>query len=215
MPGLFDKLNTLVRSSVNSVLDEVPGKKAAVQPAQLGKDIDQEVAALRKRIEEALTEEDAMQQQLDALNQEIDRVDKQADAALQQGDDTTARSLVQQMQRQQQQAAMLEADLEQHRRSTSDFIERVNTLDAIVSDARSQQQPAAPVEQEQKAPGAVLSTMLRDARERVDNALAPQADQEVHHIKINIGDPAPTPPPDPAKVDADLAERRSRLSKPE
>ena len=53
MPGLLDKLNTLVRSSVNSVLDDVPGRKSSVNPARLGKDIDQEVAALRKRIDAA------------------------------------------------------------------------------------------------------------------------------------------------------------------
>jgi hypothetical protein len=216
MPGLLDKLNTLVKSSVNSFLDDIPGGKSSVQPARLGKDIDQEVAALRKRIEEALTEEDAMKQRLEAMQQEIDRADKQADAALQQGDESTARALVQQIQRQQQQAAMLQADLEQHRRSTSDFIERVNTLDAIVSDARSQKaQPAEPPDQESKAPGAVLSNLLRDARERVENAISPQSEEEVHHIKINVGDPAQTPPPDPAKVDADLASRRSRLSKPD
>ena len=215
MPSLLDKLNTLVRSSVNDFLDDVPGKKPSVNPARLGKDIDQEVAALRKRIEEALTEEDAMKQRLDAMQQEIDRADRQADDALQQGDEATARALVQQMQRQQQQAAMLQADLEQHRRSTSDFIERVNTLDAIVSDARSQKQQAEPPEQEAKAPGAILSNLLRDARERVENAISSQSDEEVHPIKINVDNPAPTPPPDPAKVDADLANRRTRLSKPD
>jgi phage shock protein A len=217
MPSLLDKLNTLVKSSVNSFLDDIPGSKTSVHPARLGKDIDQEVAALRKRIEEALSEEDAMKQRLDVMQQEIDRADKQADIALQQGDESTARALVQQIQRQQQQAAMLQTDLEQHRRSTSDFIERVNTLDAIVSDARSQKgQPAEPAtNQETKAPGAVLSNMLRDARERVENAISPQSEEEVHHIKINVGDPAPTPSPDPAKVDADLAERRTRLSKPD
>lgn len=215
MPGLLDKLNTLVKSSVNSVLDDVPGRKPSVNPARLGKDIDQEVAALRKRIDAAINEEDDMKRQIAAMQQEIDRADKQADAALQQGDESTARGLVQQIQRQQQQAAMLQADLEQHRRATSDLIEHVNQLDAIVSDARSQQQqPAAPTDQETQAPGAVLSNLLRDARERVENAISPQ--QEVTHIKVNMGDSAPPPPPaDPAKVDADLASRRSRLSKPD
>ena len=68
----------------------------------------------------------------------VDALDQAADNALVTGDELAARQSVQQMQRQRQQNAVLEADLESHRRATSELIERVNTLEAMVSDARSQ-----------------------------------------------------------------------------
>src|SRR4051812_24708758 len=107
MPGLLDKLNVLVRSSINSVLSEPPahgedGSRPRVPAERLGKDIDKEVAALRQQIDKALSEEDAMQARLDQVQQQIVAYDQQADDALQRGDDPNARYLVQQMQRQQQ-----------------------------------------------------------------------------------------------------------------
>lgn len=260
MPGLLDKLNVLVRSGLNTFLDDAGNKlspSGKIPAERLGNDIDGEIAALRKKIDEALTVEDAMQQRLDDDARQIDAYDKQADGALQRGDEASARSAVEQMQRLQRQTALLQADLEQHRRSTSEFIERVNTLDAIVSDARREQQnrPRQEVQdvplatdtgneaaQSTAAPGEVLSNVLREARQRVENAISAQPD-DVHHIpiniagssappadrvpdvpspaiKINVGKPSPdapkaAPKADDAKVDEDLARRRSRLSKPD
>ena len=240
MPGLLDKLNVLVRSSLNTFLDDAGNKlspSGKIPAERLGSDIDGEVTALRKKIDEALTVEDTMQQRLDDMIRQIAASDQQADAALQRGDEALARSSVEQMQRLQRQAAMLQADLEQHRRSTSDFIERVNTLDAIVSDARRNQQNQSvqsdqispdQATQEARAPGVMLSSMLREARERVENAISGQP-EDVHHIKVNVegsSSPVGTAQPlenqakasgtiDKAKVDEDLAKRRSRLSKPD
>jgi phage shock protein A len=239
MPNLIDKLNLLVRSSLNSVLSDTPHRAdesqlPKVPAARLGKDIDKEIAELRRRIDAALSEEDAMQGRIDQLQQQIATYDQQADDALQRGDEPNARYLVQQMQRQQNLTGMMQAELEQHRRSTSDFIQRVNTLEAIVADARREQQaqPPAPVPEVQEAqgdqaPGVNLSNLLREARERVESALS--TGDPAHHIPITIepsesAAPTATPTnipvatqdtPNDAQVDDDLAKRRSRLSKPD
>ena len=241
MSNLLDKLNVLVRSSLTSL----GGSK--IPAARLGKDIDSEIAALRKKIDEALATEDTMQQRLDSILKQAAGYDQQADDALKRGDESNARYAVQEMHRLEQQANMVQADLENHRRSTSDFIERVNMLEAMVSDARRDQQqkqsqapqdqptsqqdqvPAQQTSDEDRSPGVVLSTLLRDARERVENAIAQKPGESVHNIKITIDNPSanssqktdqkPDQKADTAKetkqVDDDLAQRRSRLSKPE
>jgi phage shock protein A len=225
MTNLLNKLNVLVRSSLNSFLDDVSGQGSPsagrVPVERLGPDIDQEIAALRKRIDQALADEDTMQKRLGQLQQQIDTYDRQADAALQSGDETGARYLVQQMQHQQQLASMVQADLEQHRQSTSDLIQRVNTLDALVTDARRVQQqeqqteqtPSAPAAdtqtQPERSPGAILSNLLRDARERVEKVTA-SPDQPAQPIPMSNKEKV-----NDTQVDDDLAKRRARLSKPD
>jgi phage shock protein A len=214
MTGFLDKLNTLVKSSLNNFLGDTTTSRLPKVPVErLGKDIDKEIAVLRTRIDEALSEEDAIQKRIGDIQQQIANYDQQVDQALERGDEATARHLLQQMQRQEQLAAMLRAELEEHRHVTSDFIQRVNTLDAIVSDARREQQ-AAPGSQQEPArtPGAVLSNLLRDARERFENTLSTTTQREE----------APPAAPDDnqramedQQVEDDLAQRRSRLSKPD
>src|SRR5258708_16830703 len=113
MPGLLDKLNVLVRSSLNTFLDDAGNKlspSGKIPAERLGSDIDGEVAALRKKIDEALTVEDAMQQRLDEMTSQIAAYDKQADSTLQRGDESSARTAVAQIQRLQHQSALLQAD---------------------------------------------------------------------------------------------------------
>jgi phage shock protein A len=225
MTNLLNKLNVLVKSSLNSFLDDVSGQGSSsagrVPVERLGPDIDQEIAALRKRIDQALADEDTMQKRLGQLQRQIDTYDRQADAALQSGDEAGARYLVQQMQHQQQLASMVQADLEQHRQSTSDLIQRVNTLDALVTDARRVQQqeqqtgqtPSAPAPdtqtQPERSPGAVLSNLLREARERVEKVTA-SPDEPAQPSPTNNREKV-----NDTQVDDDLAKRRARLSKPD
>ncbi len=221
MTGFLDKLNVLVKSSLNNFLGEAASRTTARLPKvpaeRLGKDIDQEIAALRGRIDQALSEEDAIQKRLEDIQQQIQRHDQQADQAVQSGDDSTARQILQQMRRQEQLEAMLKAELEEHRQVTSDFIQRVNTLDAIVSDARREHQ-ADQTEtlesQPDRAPGAVLSNLLRDARERFESTLSsvPQPSQRDETRPGVAGGQGTL---EDQQVDEDLAKRRARLSKPD
>ncbi len=237
MTEFIEKLNVLLRARLSSFLDgsdrdqsqgDAPGKPPpTISVNRLGKDIDKEIAALRKRIDEALVHEDTIKNQLAALQGEIDTNDRRADEALRRGDDANARYLVQQVQRQQQRLTMLQSELAEHQRATSEFIERVNMLDSVVSDARRREQEkrAAPPETaqaptEQRTPGAVLSDLLRSARERVDEALSTRSAEPPRKLDINAEPPAPggadqREDPKRAKADDELAQRRARLSKPE
>ncbi len=194
MPSLINKLNVLVKSNLHGVLgDDSPDtarrKKSAALP--LGKDIDREIAALRQQIEHALDEEDRLTANSEALQRQVEDWDQQADQALGRGDEATARHAVRQMQLQQQHLAMTVADLAQHRIATSELIQRVNQLEALVSEAR--RQPAQDLEDDDES----LSARLRQARQ--------QAGEQV--------EPAPHPANvDEKGVEDDLARRRARLS---
>src|SRR5690349_3251828 len=122
MPNLLDKLNTLVKAGLNNFIDETTSKLPSVGRApRLGKDIDNEIIALRKRIDQAITDEDAMKKRIADMDQQVVQMDQQIDDALKRGDDANARLLSQQMQTKQRQSSILQADLEDHRRSTSDL----------------------------------------------------------------------------------------------
>jgi phage shock protein A len=166
MSSLIDKLNVLVKSSVHGVLgDDSPRAKrhrAPLSQAHLGKDIDREIAALRQQVDSALDDEDRME--ADILNQQrqIADWDQQADQALTQGDEAAARYAVRQMQLEQRRLTMLEADLAQHRISTSELIQRVNELEAAVAEARRQQQAASAQDTSDES----LAARLRRARQQ-------------------------------------------------
>ena len=159
--------------------------------------MDREIVALRQHIDEALNEEDRMTAEIDALQRQIADWDQQADRALTAGDDATARHAVRQVQLLQQRLAMLEAELAQHRFSASELISRVNELEALVAEARRQEQTAPPADDD-SAEGS-LSARLRQAREETS---APQT---------NVKPKTPTVVDEQA-VEDDLARRRARLS---
>ena len=202
MTGLLDKFNVLVRSSISSVFGDDPRRRGTLPGVdRLGADIDQEIAALRERINKALDDEDHQTAAIDALRREAAGWDQQADRALAQGDEATARHAVRQMQLVSQRLAMAEADLDQHRRATSELIHRVNELEALVAEARLYQQetPAEPAAK--TGPVEVLSARLRKARLFLET-------QEMEALEA---DALPDDVDDSA-IDDDLAQRRARLS---
>lgn len=209
MSDLISKLNVLVRASLNSVTsgasDNV-SETRRISPERLGKDIDKEIAALHKHIDDALAAEDKMQAQLNDAYAQMDAFDKRADAALLAGDDDNARSLVQQLQRQRRHTSVLEDALEDHRRATSELIERVNMMESMVSDARRTEAESAAVPpladtsnaSAADAPGEVLSSLLRDARQRIDQTLnaAPPNVAPSNVVNAAPASPTNTVPPD-------------------
>jgi phage shock protein A len=161
---------------------------------KLGKNIDREVAALRQRIDQALDDEDRMTADIQALQRQIDDWDQQADRALVKGDEATARHAVRQMRLQQQRLTMLEAELAQHRFSTSELISRVNELEALVAQAKRQQQ-----ETDEDPAEDTLSARLR----RVRQDIAAQPVDTAQDVPAAVDDQA---------IEDDLARRRARLS---
>lgn len=196
MSSFMNKLNVLVKSSLHGVLsDDV---RRSPRQMRLGKGIDQQIAALRRQIDDALNDEDRMTADLQALQAQIDEWDRQADQAVGRGDEATARHAVRQMQLQQQRRAMVQADLDQHRYSTSELIQRVNELEAVVAEARRQSSTLETEDDE--AEGESLSARLRGAMQQAGPR--PATPPEVKST-MPISDQA---------VEDDLARRRARLS---
>jgi phage shock protein A len=214
MSNFLDKLNTLVKASVSNLIDEAGNKVPRIPSARLGANIDSEIAALRKQIDLALNEQDEIKAAIDDLQRQIDQLDGQIDHALQNGDEANARYLSAQMQQAQRRQSIMSADLEEHKRSTSDFIQRVSTLESMVADARREQEEKrsqaaqatqSPVDESAVPQAAPLSDMLREARERVQqmingasaavvSATTPASDQPAVKIKITNEDaPASQP----------------------
>lgn len=209
MARLVNKFNVLIKSSVNSVLKDVTTRGTDTpKPPKLGKDTDKELARLRKQIDAALDHEDRITADIAEITRQIAEWDRQADAALESGDDNTARQLVRQIQRAQQQRAMLEADLDQHRRSTSELIRQVNAFEAVVAEARqqSEDQPQQNPAEERDADTESLSERLRKARDIATgdrNAASPTPADATVTNDDQLTEQA---------IEDDLARRRNRLS---
>jgi len=167
MADLLDKLNTLLRANLNSLLSGTgsreEGSRPRLTPDKLGGDVDREIAALRKQVDDALRDEDTQRSRLEAMQQQLVDLDQEIDRLLERGQDEQARQLSAQLKRQQQKASMVEADLERHRQATFDLIQHVNTLEALVSDARrnqAEQASAPPATQPSAEPFAASSPRL-------------------------------------------------------
>jgi phage shock protein A len=204
MAKLIDKLNTLVQSSVRSVLGDDPDRRAQRARPKLGKHLNREIAALRDQINAALDDEDRMATEIDAMQRTITDWDQQADDALKQGDEATARHVIRQMQLQQQRMTMRQAELEQHKLSTSELISQVNALEAIVAEARQQSTTTPSTDEEDDRS---LAARLRKARQQALKQTAQKTAQaNTRHVELT------DETMDEQAIEEDLARRRARLS---
>jgi len=232
MNDLLKKLNVLVKAGINDVLGDVRSgelPRKALSIFQLGSDIDREVTMLRGRINDALAYEDELQARLTSLQAEINDWDAKADAAVAAGDDTNGRYFIDQMHRAQQRLAIAEADLRDHQQVTQELISRVNMLESAVADARraeAEKQAEADAAKQAESPqtnspeqaqetdsaprGQVLSDVLKDVRERVNQ----MGDLIVAKDEVQQAAAPVESPVDEHVVDDDLEARRQRLSKP-
>lgn len=225
MTDLFKKLNVLVKSSLNDILGDdfaIGSPQRRLDPAKLGKDIDREIAALRGRINEALSYEDELRSRVQALSSEVSNWDQQADDAVSLGNDAAARYAVEQMQRTQQRVTMAQSDLDAHQLVAQELIQKVNMLEAAVADARrSQAESSASSEQISKdsspaieestgLPGRLLADVLREAREKIMTMGDIINTREEINASSSLHD---TSQKDDSVAD-DLVKRRERLSKP-
>lgn len=194
MDSLFKKLNVLIKSSIHDIVGDDPSRRTA-SPPRLGKDIDREIAALRQRVNDAAAYEDELKTRIRTLEDEVARLDMQADEAVEAQREEQARYLIEQMQRAQQRLTMARADLREHQLVAQELLQRVNTLEAYVAEARRQQQSTP------EPPSGGLADMLRSAREKIaGEAQLPQA--EAHRETI-----------DESVIEDDLERRRQRLSR--
>lgn len=195
MADLLKKLGVLLQSRLNEVIPEqinpATPERRRVSPERLGKNIDREIESLRNSVNDAVEYETKLNAQVKSAEDEIARLNAQADAAVARGDDAAARFALEQLQRAQQRLDMANADLSAHQLVTEDLIRRVNLLDAVVADARSNAQAA----------------------EAAKKTAAPPDEAATSQPAARMAD---VPPKDakPLSDDDDLAQRRQRLSKP-
>lgn len=219
MSDLLEKLNVLLRAGLNSLTAGSGERPSAVRltAEKLGtpKEVDREIGALRKQLNAAITQQEALQARLEDMERQIAEYVRQADAALQAEDEPRARYLITQKQRLEQRVRTQSETLERYRSAAADLMEQVNTLEALVSDARRTAEAAAdaPLPESLPARTPALAEVLRSVRERVEETLAPRP-------KPPTEDPPATPTaptkPAPNKPDEDdLAKRRARLSLPD
>jgi phage shock protein A len=200
MTDFLDKLNTLLRANLRDFLggSAVPAERPLgrlpdrIPPEKLGKEIDRELASLRRQVDTALNTEERLKENLAKSQAAAEQLDKDADQALQSGDETLARTIVGQLQGQRKRIRKMEEELEIHRNATFDLIQHVNTLEALISDARremvergetpppmTETKPAAPainseaINNTVRAASTLLSDVLRDVREKVEHVITP------------------------------------------
>jgi hypothetical protein len=195
MNDLFKKLNVLVKSSLNDLIGEGSSRPASA-PRRLGKDIDREVAALRQRVNDALDYEEELKSRIRMLEDEVARFDQDADEALRQRREEQARYIVEQMQRSQQRLTIARADLREHQLVAQELMQRVNTLEAYVAEAKRAQQEVS------ETTAAGLADTLRSVREKLTREAQPSPDSVEQHQS-----------PDRQAIEDDLERRRQRLSK--
>lgn len=227
MNDLLKKLNTLVRASLNDITPSLP--RFEREP-----NLDRQVADLRQRINEALEHEDDLQAQVNSLHQEVLRLDAAADQAVQQGRESEARQILEQLKRAEQRLAFAESDLRTHRRAVEELIGRVNLLEAAVGDKKAAEQPAttsAPaatssIQSTPPSPEAVAQP-IESTMDRISKKIT-EAQEKTRERIHQMGDllnaqkasePASGAPnsdtPNSKSADDELGERLRRLSKPE
>lgn len=205
MNDLFRKLNTLVKARVNDVLGDIP---SLPQHSPLSPKVDQDIATLRQRINDAIDYEDTLQNRIAALHDEIARLDQTADEAVQQGKDAQARHIIEQMQRTQRRLEMAEADLRAHQLVAQDLIQKVNLLEATVADTRRINQDATDNTTTDDERVNTLSNILSDVRERITGV-----NEQIKIKTDDTDDQTSDDRQDDKKIEDDLTARRQRLSK--
>ena len=247
MSSLFDKINTLVNAQVNDLLGRNPKSSLArikLKAEDAEKNPGRSVQSLRQRLEDAIDYEDDLQAKNDSLMREAADLDQQVDRILQAGDEFGARRLQNQLNLKQQQLAIAESELRDHRLLTQHMIQEMATLEmALDGQERSAQSRAVaagresarkriPVEdardgvaskvQNSTVLGAVTDK-LDEARSSLENLLnnspVPKPSQITGHYERFdvVVDEEPDPrPAKPRKNDKPAMDTRlSRLSKPD
>lgn len=231
MPNsFFDKLNTLVKAHVNSVINPVDerssrSRRKALSRQDIRRGLQGDVDTLRKRINEALEYQDGLQKRVDQLYAEIREWDQKADQAVQEGRENDARFAVRRMQQAQRDLEMTEADLREHEYITQDLISQVNMLDGVIQEApqetRAPQGDAEREDEDVDSIGEQIVQQLDSTRQKLSDLVNryTRAAEEYTPEKRPEADDAPaqptTHPVDDRKVDDDLSARLARLSKPE
>ncbi len=245
MSSLFDKIATLVNAQVNELLGKNPTSPLArirLNADDAEKNPRDSAGALRRRLDEAVDFEDVLQAKIHALMGEAADLDAQIDVSVRQGDEFGARRLQGQLNIKQQQLAIAESELRDHRALTRHLMQEMRNLEAALDERDRQMQgpPAAhqPSQRRTRIPVDGASLRARVGEQPIVGAVSDRLNEARDGLEslINREQPQPVPPrsaprsnrfiivdeePDPRqpkarKSDAgDMNRRLSRLSKPQ
>ncbi len=189
--NLLEKLNLLLQANLTSVTPDL----TRLSPRRAGKNLDKEIAALRKQLEVADQDEVSIQTQIEKLTQTILQWDAEANSALQKGQEAQARYALQQMETEKRRLVMLQSELDEHRQTMAALMRQLNQFESVLQ-AAQQTQPVAEEETE------TLSDAIRRTRETIEAETTSMQNE----IDVVI---------DEAQIERELASRRSRLAKPD
>jgi phage shock protein A len=243
MSSIFDKINTLVNAQVNDLLGRNP--KSPLARIKLNSDEIEEnprrtAQSLRKRLDEGLAYEDEIEAKIQRIRNEVTLLDEQADKQVKSGDEFSARRALSQLQMKQQQLAIAEAELRDHRTLTQHLMQEMTTLDmALDNQERQKSKPTnqptpqsrrtqIPVDgvssdnRDDKSLRDTVTDKLNETRSSLENLLnnspvpkSPEVSKRFEKYDIVDEVPDPRAPKSQKKDSGDMSGRVSRLSKPD
>lgn len=188
MSSFFNKLNTLIKAQINDLVDfdkdnrTSRSRRKFLARQDISRGLMNDVAGLRKRIDEALAHEENLQKRIDALYRSVTEWDEKADAAVAEGREADARFAVNRMQQAQRELNMMEADLREHHVLVQELISQVNTLEGVVEQAireeaaeKAKHEPASEADEaEAEAEGVLhkLNERLTSTRQQLSDLIA-------------------------------------------
>ena len=218
--SFWDKLNVAVRASMPSI-----GRSEGAHDKGSSKgsvnDLQQEVARLRKRIDEAMQYEDELQKQLDQYYSDVAEWDEKADQAVRDGKDDQARFAIQRLDHAQKQLTFTEADLREHRYLTQDLMAKVNNLEAVLQEAgvsESHATSSSDLDTAVESISGKVSSIYSDIQGRMNDLFNNESKQAPSQAPSNPEAKTKVPissEPEKRSSGDDLDNRVSRLSKPE
>lgn len=245
MSDLFDKISTLINAQLNDIMGKNPRSPLArikLNADDAEKNPQGSARSLRQRLDEAIDYEDELQAKIDDRMREAAELDKLVDEVLSSGDEYSAQRLQGQLNMKQQQLAIAESELRDHRQMTRHLMQELNTLEMALDkeDRRARQQGGEtsargrtriPIDgggrSSRAGDGADKSLLgavtdkFDETRAQLENMLnnAPSAEKPERprrRQRFEIIDEEPDPRrPKPRKQDEpDMNARLSRLSKP-
>lgn len=198
--NLLEKLNVLLQANLHNLSPDL----SRLNPRGAGKNLDREIAALRKQLEVSAEDEAEIEAKITAMTEAILQWDAAADEAIKAGKDAQARYAVQQMETEKRRLVILQTELDEHRQAMAALMRQLNEFESVLKAAQKGQ---AEAEEET----ATLSEAIRQARETVQ-AEAGSGEVPVR-VQVDVSDVDNTN--DEETISRDLDQRRSRLAKPD
>lgn len=189
--NLLEKLNTLLQANLNNLTPDLSRLKP-------GKNLGREVEALKKQLKVAQEDAAKIEAQLAALTERILKWDVEADAALKVGKEALARHALQQMEIEKRRLVMLQAELDEHHQSMAGLMRQLNHFEGIL-------QAAQQIQTEAEEETETLSEAIRRAREMAQAELENEPSLSTLVSDAN----------DTEVIEREIAQRRSRLAKPD